>query len=129
MNQTPLIHLVDDDPAVRDSLALLIGTVGLRVRPWAHPQAFLDGFDREAIGAIVLAVRMPGVGGLQRVEQLLVVDGLFQEFGSATLERAAAHRHRAVTGEHDDGLVGPLCTQRLQHLQPTQAGQDRKSVV
>ena len=48
MNQTPLIHLVDDDAGVRDSLALLIGTVGLRVMPWAHPQAFLDGFDREA---------------------------------------------------------------------------------
>lgn len=43
---SPLIHLVDDDEAVRQALALLIGTVGLRVQTWAHPQAFLDGFDR-----------------------------------------------------------------------------------
>ena len=70
MNQTPLIHLVDDDAGVRSSLALLIGTVGLRVMPWAHPQAFLDGFDREAIGAIMLDVRMPGLGGLQVLEAL-----------------------------------------------------------
>ena len=70
MNQTPLIHLVDDDAGVRSSLALLIGTVGLRVMPWAHPQAFLDGFDREAIGAIMLDVRMPGLGGLQVLETL-----------------------------------------------------------
>lgn len=70
MNRTPLIHLVDDDAGVRDSLALLIGTVGLRVMPWAHPQAFLDGFDREAIGAIMLDVRMPGLGGLQVLETL-----------------------------------------------------------
>ena len=60
---SPLIHLIDDDQAVRDSLALLIGTVGLRVQAWADPQAFLRGFDREGIGAIVLDVRMPGIGG------------------------------------------------------------------
>ena len=71
MNQTPLIHLVDDDGAVRDSLALLIGTVGLRVQTWAHPQDFLDRFDRDSIGAIVLDVRLPGLGGLQVLETLL----------------------------------------------------------
>ena len=49
---SPLIHLIDDDAAVREGLALLIGTVGLRVTTWSEPQAFLDGFDREAIGAI-----------------------------------------------------------------------------
>ena len=70
MNQTPLIQLVDDDSGVRDSLALLIATVGLRVVPWADPQAFVQGFDREAIGAIVLDVRMPGLSGLQVLEQL-----------------------------------------------------------
>jgi FixJ family two-component response regulator len=67
---SPLIHLVDDDDAVRRSLALLIGTVGLRVAEWADPQAFVDGYDREAIGAIVLDVRMPGVGGLAVLERL-----------------------------------------------------------
>lgn len=70
LHTAPLIHLVDDDEAVRDSLALLIGTVGLRVQAWAEPQAFLAGFDRESIGAIVLDVRMPGLGGLQVLEQL-----------------------------------------------------------
>ena len=38
---SPLIHLIDDDAAVRDSLALLIGTVGLRVQAWADPQSFM----------------------------------------------------------------------------------------
>ena len=60
---SPLIHLVDDDEAVRDSLALLIGTVGLRVATWKHPQEFLDNFDRESIGAVILDVRMPGLSG------------------------------------------------------------------
>ncbi|MEY2873339.1 MAG: Transcriptional regulatory protein FixJ [Pseudomonadota bacterium] len=67
---SPLIHLIDDDAAVRDSLALLIGTVGLRVTTWAEPLAFLAGFDRQAVGAIVLDVRMPGVSGLTVLERL-----------------------------------------------------------
>ena len=70
MTTAPLIHLIDDDAAVRDSLALLIGTVGLRVTTWAEPLAFLAGFDRQAIGAIVLDVRMPGVSGLTVLERL-----------------------------------------------------------
>lgn len=67
---TPLIHLVDDDEGVRQALALLIGTVGLRVQPWAHPQVFLDGFDRQSVGAIVLDVRMPGLSGLTVLDLL-----------------------------------------------------------
>jgi two-component system response regulator FixJ len=68
---SPLIHLIDDDEAVRSSLALLIGTVGLRVQPWADPQAFIEGFDRQTVGAIVLDVRMPGVSGLTVLDTLI----------------------------------------------------------
>ena len=68
---SPLIHLIDDDEAVRASLALLIGTVGLRVQTWADPQAFISGFDRQSIGVIVLDVRMPGISGLAVLETLV----------------------------------------------------------
>jgi FixJ family two-component response regulator len=68
--QSPLIHLVDDDEAVRVALTLLIGTVGLRVAGWADAQGFLQGMDRQAIGAIVLDVRMPGMGGLALLDAL-----------------------------------------------------------
>lgn len=68
--QSPTIHLIDDDAAVRESLALLIGTVGLRVQTWADPQDFLARFEREGIGAIVLDVRMPVMGGLVLLEAL-----------------------------------------------------------
>jgi len=74
---TPLIHLIDDDAAVREALALLIGTVGLRVQPWADPLAFLAGFERDTIGAIVLDVRMPGISGLTVLERL-VAEGVDQ---------------------------------------------------
>ena len=74
---SPVIHLIDDDAAVRDSLALLIGTVGLRVQTWSDPLAFMSGFDRQGIGAIVLDVRMPGVSGLT-VLDTLVAQGVDQ---------------------------------------------------
>jgi FixJ family two-component response regulator len=74
---SPLIHLIDDDGAVREALALLIGTVGLRVQTWADPQAFVEAFDRDGIGAIVLDVRMPGISGLT-VLDTLVAQGVDQ---------------------------------------------------
>ena len=64
---SPLVHLIDDDEAVRASLTLLIGTVGLR----GDPQAFITGFDRQSIGVIVLDVRMPGISGLTVLETLV----------------------------------------------------------
>lgn len=67
---SPLIHLVDDDDAVRDALDLLISTVGLRVAQWSHPEVFLAQFDRNSLGAVVLDMRMPGLSGLAVLEQL-----------------------------------------------------------
>ena len=112
MNQTPLIHLVDDDPAVRDSLALLIGTVGLRVQPWEHPQAFLDGFDRDAIGAIVLDVRMPGLGGLQVLEALRS-QGADQPVVMLTGHGTVAMCRRAFKGGAAEFLEKPIDDQQL----------------
>lgn len=71
---SPLVHLIDDDEAVRSSLALLISTVGLRVQSWADPQIFISEFDRQTIGAIVLDVRMPGISGLSVLDTLKAQD-------------------------------------------------------
>ena len=68
---SPLIHLLDDDAAVRQSLSLLISTVGLRVQTWADPQQFLESFDRQSIGALILDVRMPGISGLTLLDTLI----------------------------------------------------------
>jgi two-component system response regulator FixJ len=88
-HQSPLIHLIDDDAAVRDSLALLIGTIGLRVQTWSDAQRFVAEFDRGGIGAIVLDVRMPGISGLAVLETL-VAEGVDQPIlmltGHATVE-------------------------------------------
>ena len=69
-SHSPLIHLVDDDEAVRDALELLIGTIGLRSEKWASPEHFLADFDRQSIGAIVLDIRMPAISGLAVLDSL-----------------------------------------------------------
>lgn len=68
--QAPLIYLVDDDDAVRDALALLLRSVGLRSQGFADPAAFLAAYEPHAIGCVVLDLRMPGIGGLEVLTRL-----------------------------------------------------------
>ncbi len=74
-HQSPLVYLIDDDEAVREALAFLIRTVGLRVEAFAESAHFLSAFERDAIGCLILDVRMPGMGGLQ-VQELLAAQGV-----------------------------------------------------
>ena len=109
---SPLIHLVDDDAAVRDSLALLIGTVGLRVQTWSDPHVFLADFEREAIGAIVLDVRMPGINGLTLLDTLMA-DGVDQPIVLLTGHATVAMCRRALKGGALDFLEKPVDDERL----------------
>jgi FixJ family two-component response regulator len=109
---SPTVHLVDDDAAVRDSLALLIGTIGLRVQPWADPQTFLANFDRESIGAIVLDVRMPVLNGLQVLERLQA-DGVDQPVIMLTGHGTVALCRRAFKTGAAEFLEKPVDDQAL----------------
>jgi len=69
-DQSPLVYLVDDDDAVRDGLALLLRSVGLRSAGFGDPMAFLDALAQPAIGCVVLDIRMPGISGLDVLARL-----------------------------------------------------------
>ncbi|EHK67637.1 response regulator transcription factor [Achromobacter arsenitoxydans] len=69
-DHSPLVYLVDDDDAVRDGLALLLRSVGLRSAGFADPMAFLAALTQSAIGCVVLDIRMPGISGLDVLAQL-----------------------------------------------------------
>lgn len=66
----PTVFLVDDDDAVRSSLALLISTYGLQVQSLQSAEAFLDAWHSDAVGCLVLDIRMGGISGLT-LQQLL----------------------------------------------------------
>ena len=65
-----IVHVIDDDEAVRDSLEFLFDAAGLQVRTWESAVAFLAQLDRLEHGCIVTDVRMPDLTGLELVQIL-----------------------------------------------------------
>ena len=71
MNQgLPIVFIVDDDEAVRNSLRLLVKSVGLTAAALDSAQEFLASYDPLQPGCLVLDVRMPGMSGLELQQQL-----------------------------------------------------------
>lgn len=64
MADAVLVHIVDDDPAVRDSLQFLLDAAGLAARTYASAAEFLDGAGTLRAGCVLADVRMPGIDGL-----------------------------------------------------------------
>jgi len=64
-----MIHVIDDDAAVRDSVAFLLETADLTVRTYESAVAFLAVEDRQA-GCVVTDVRMPDMTGLELARRL-----------------------------------------------------------
>jgi FixJ family two-component response regulator len=59
----PVVYVVDDELAVRDSLALLIESTGYTVRSFESAESFLKNYDPEQPGCMLLDVRMPLMSG------------------------------------------------------------------
>src|SRR5690554_5432936 len=65
------IYIVDDDEAVRDSLRWLLEANGHRVRSFSGAEEFLESYDENIIGVLIVDVRMPGMSGLELQEELI----------------------------------------------------------
>ena len=65
MNYQPTVFIVDDDPAVRDSLRWLLESMRLRVATFGSAEDFLKFYTMHMVGCLILDVRMPGMSGLQ----------------------------------------------------------------
>ncbi|WP_232493134.1 response regulator transcription factor [Novosphingobium kaempferiae] len=61
----PIVHVVDDDPGMRDALEELFLTVGLAARSYPNALVFLDQADPEVPGCLLSDVRLPHLGGLE----------------------------------------------------------------
>ena len=70
MTEETIVHVVDDDEAVRGALSRLLRSVGYGIRSHATASEFLKEALPDAPGCIVLDVRMPGVNGLELQEHL-----------------------------------------------------------
>lgn len=64
------VYIIDDDPAVRDSIALMLGLGGYRTASFPDAEAFETARRADWAGCVVADVRLPGRSGLQLMEEL-----------------------------------------------------------
>lgn len=65
MQNKQSVYIVDDDPAMRDSLCLLLQTEDLHAMSFDSADEFLKNLDDVSGGCLLLDVRMPGLSGLE----------------------------------------------------------------
>ena len=71
MSEGALVYVVDDDPAVRDSIAMLVRAEGLEARTFESARSFLAGWERsEESCIIIIDLRLPDLSGLELQERL-----------------------------------------------------------
>lgn len=68
--QQPIIFVVDDDEAVRDSLVQLFLSVGITVNAYASGREFLDGYTAGVPGCLITDIRMPGMSGMEIQQEM-----------------------------------------------------------
>tara|TARA_R110000787_G_scaffold57788_5_gene131848 strand:+ start:222 stop:830 length:609 start_codon:yes stop_codon:yes gene_type:complete len=66
----PTVHIVDDDPAVRQSVKWLVESISRRVDIHESARVFLDAYHPDMAGCVLTDVRMPEMSGLQLLEEL-----------------------------------------------------------
>jgi len=67
---TSLVHVIDDDDALRDSLSFLLGTARLDVKTYESAEAFLSALPGVNSGCIITDVRMPNMSGVDLLRKL-----------------------------------------------------------
>lgn len=60
-----MVYIVEDDEAVRDSIELMMESVGQAAKAYPDAQEFLDEYSSSMSGCIVMDVRMPGMNGME----------------------------------------------------------------
>jgi FixJ family two-component response regulator len=64
------VFVVDDDSGVRSSIRVLLKSIGIAATAMSSAREFLDNFDPEQPGCLVLDIRMPGMSGMELQQQL-----------------------------------------------------------
>ncbi|HEV8608380.1 MAG TPA: response regulator [Tepidisphaeraceae bacterium] len=70
MSKEALVHIVDDDPAIRNSLRMVMELASLPALAYASAEEYLEDGRQSLPGCIVLDLRMRGMGGLELLQRL-----------------------------------------------------------
>jgi len=145
MSDTFVIHVVDDDPAARDSLQFTLSTAGWETRVYESAASLLERAEVLESGVVITDVRMPGMNGLELVERLKrlrvahpvivltghadvslaveamkagVVDLLEKPFDDAALLNAVEAAKARLAGAADRSNESAEIRARIAHLTP-----------
>ncbi len=69
-SEEAIVHVIDDDEAIRQSLAFLLQAAKLEVKTYSTAMAFLDALPDSASGCVITDVRMPGMSGVDLLRRL-----------------------------------------------------------
>jgi len=129
----PIVYIVDDDPAVRDSVGFLVSSVGYDYLSCASGAELLQRLDDGRPACIVLDVRLPGVSGLEIQRELQnrgAVAGVIFITGHGDVPKAVrAMRHGAIDfleKPFDDQVLLDRISDALTASAATLAAQSRK---
>lgn len=116
MSASPTIYIVDDDPAVRAGLSLLVRACGWRPKPCAGAEDFLDTYARDTAACLIVDLQMPGLNGADLLDRMgslgirmpTIIVTAFPDHPLA--RRAMAAGARAVVSKpfRDEHLVGQI---------------------
>ncbi|AXE64838.1 response regulator transcription factor [Hyphomonas sp. NPDC076900] len=112
MTDTRLIHLVDDDEAIRHSASFMLRHAGFRVKTYVDGVTFLDQVEEAEKGCILLDVQMPKMDGLQ-VQEVLNERGVAMPVIVLTGHGDVAVAVRAMKAGAVDFVEKPYAKQTL----------------
>jgi two-component system, LuxR family, response regulator FixJ len=70
MGGSELVHIIDDDDALRDSLSFLLSSAGIKTKSYETATGYANDPERGACGCILTDVRMPGMSGIDLLRKL-----------------------------------------------------------
>jgi len=70
MGGSDLVHIIDDDDALRDSLSFLLSSVGIKTKSYETATGYSNDPERGVCGCILTDVRMPGMSGIDLLRKL-----------------------------------------------------------
>jgi two-component system response regulator FixJ len=106
------VHVIDDDEAVRRSLALLLYSAGYTVETYPSAESFLGAVPQTMSGCIVVDVRMPGMDGLQ-LQEHLTAQGVLLPVVVVTGHADIALAVRAMKAGARDFIEKPYANSRM----------------
>lgn len=127
LNGADTVYIVEDDASTRDALGELIRPTGAHVKAYRSAEEFLELYEPESPGCLLLDQRLPGISGIELLRQLrsegVPIPAVFVTAHASTPMTVDAMRMGAV-----DVLDKPCCENELRDAIGAALAEDRKQL-